>query len=343
MQLGDPTYGTRLAPDQEKKYQEWKAKLPKNLQYEGDYDLRGLWKENQNVKPSANLHFPDKYKLPNHPTFSDESIYFNDKTKGRAGRWKETDSSWEYIPYDPKIKKRVVEMKDDKSVKTDKDQSVKDWFRSYVASPKYKERLAGFYKYPDYVQRKRLERADALGITEEGGDILKYDTDTNSVRVSPVGLLNAPATREEAFAHEYGHALNSPDNPSGVTLSPREEAFIFDRNTLDPSLKQGAKASALRQGLGVSYYLKSSPSLHDLKPSESHSDINAFRYLLNRRGIYDAGNQDITPDILQRAAKDPVIRKSFIYKRIKENFDDKGLLEIMNKVAMNNNNKSNIA
>ncbi len=66
-------------------YLAWKNKLPKNLQYEGDYDLRGLYNENPNVQPSANLHFPDTYKLPNHPTFSIESKYY--KPGMKAGIW----------------------------------------------------------------------------------------------------------------------------------------------------------------------------------------------------------------------------------------------------------------
>lgn len=41
-----------------------------------DYDARGAWLEAQ-VRPmqSANGHYPDIYKKPNHPTFSDQSIY----------------------------------------------------------------------------------------------------------------------------------------------------------------------------------------------------------------------------------------------------------------------------
>jgi len=104
--------GTKLSLDQEIEYQKWKNKLPKNLQYEGDYDLRGLWKENPNAQPSANLHFTDKYKLPNHKTFSDESIYFNPSTKKYAGKWVETNKSWDYIPYDTSVKKQISEMKE---------------------------------------------------------------------------------------------------------------------------------------------------------------------------------------------------------------------------------------
>ncbi len=102
---------TKLTREQEKAYQKWRAKLPKPLQYEGDYDLRGLFKENPKAKPSSNLHFPDTYKLPNHPTFSNESIYFTSLTKNQGGFWQETDSSFNYIPYNPLLKDTVIERK----------------------------------------------------------------------------------------------------------------------------------------------------------------------------------------------------------------------------------------
>ena len=102
---------TKLTAAEQVEFEKWKSKLPTNLQHEGDYDLKGLWKSNPNVKPSANLHFPDTYKLPNHPTFSDESIYFNPNTKKYAGKWQETDNSWDYIPYDENYKKPIIEKK----------------------------------------------------------------------------------------------------------------------------------------------------------------------------------------------------------------------------------------
>lgn len=95
-------------------YQEflaWKSKLPQNLQNERDYDLQGAWHDN--LKPSQNLHLPDTYKLPNHPTFSDESVYFNPQTQKYAGHWNETDSSWNYMPYDTNYKKMTIEHKRD--------------------------------------------------------------------------------------------------------------------------------------------------------------------------------------------------------------------------------------
>jgi hypothetical protein len=94
-------------------YLKWKSKLPKNLQYEGDYDLRGFYNENPNFNPSdPNQHLTDKFKLPNHPTFSNESKYFNmvqPQILNQAGHWDKTDSSYNYIPYNTMYKDTIIE------------------------------------------------------------------------------------------------------------------------------------------------------------------------------------------------------------------------------------------
>lgn len=100
---------TKLNTKQLTQYEAWRSKLPKALQYEGDYDLKGLWLSDPNTKPSSNMHFPDTYKLPNHPTFSNESRYFAPSNKDQAGHWQTTDSSDNYIPYNPKVKDTVIE------------------------------------------------------------------------------------------------------------------------------------------------------------------------------------------------------------------------------------------
>ena len=81
------TLGTALFPAQESAYQTWRSKLPKRLQYEGNYDLRGFWKENPKFTAVEGQHMTDKFKLPNHPTFSNESQYY-DETPGQGGYWK---------------------------------------------------------------------------------------------------------------------------------------------------------------------------------------------------------------------------------------------------------------
>lgn len=109
-QVMDTLHTTRLTSAQQAQFNKWKGNLPKKLQSETDYDLKGLWIANPSAKPSSNLHFPDTYKLPNHPTFSNESMYYNQNTQPYAGQWNETDSSFNYVPYDT-TRQTVVEHK----------------------------------------------------------------------------------------------------------------------------------------------------------------------------------------------------------------------------------------
>lgn len=87
-------FNTKLTPDEEKQYREWVAEQSKKAerdvsQDEIDYDMRGAWKAG--AAQADDGHFPDTYKKPNHPTFSEESQYHGVKDdRGRqhqGGRW----------------------------------------------------------------------------------------------------------------------------------------------------------------------------------------------------------------------------------------------------------------
>lgn len=95
------TYDTILNDKQEIEFSNWykdissKLKLNSNPDdYNHAYDYRGYWLENKDndINYSAkDFHFPDKYKKPNHETFSNESIYANKKygiDPKTVGYWK---------------------------------------------------------------------------------------------------------------------------------------------------------------------------------------------------------------------------------------------------------------
>lgn len=94
----DP-HRTQLSPSEEIQFQDWYKKISqqKRLAVSPDaseqyYDYRGFWKEGLTT-PSGDDHFTDKFKQPGHPTFSDESQYSNDKTKG--GKWtRDANNEW---------------------------------------------------------------------------------------------------------------------------------------------------------------------------------------------------------------------------------------------------------
>lgn len=89
-----PAYETALTPREEVKFTAWKAQHAPN-DSGADYDLRGAFKAN--MRPDvATGHWPDTYKKPNHPTFSDQSQYAKDAPE-RAGKW----DGETYVPPQP--------------------------------------------------------------------------------------------------------------------------------------------------------------------------------------------------------------------------------------------------
>ena len=73
-------YNTELTPEDEARFQVAAKNRMRDLD---DYDLRGAFKAG--VMPGKpGQHGIDKYKKPNHPTFSNESQY---DTSGSGGRW----------------------------------------------------------------------------------------------------------------------------------------------------------------------------------------------------------------------------------------------------------------
>ncbi|MDY7579360.1 hypothetical protein RGU70_13660 [Herbaspirillum sp. RTI4] len=69
-------YNTALPPAQEEQFQAWQAESPQQRSTY-DYDSRGAWQELQSGDMTADErgHLGDKFKKPNHPTFSDQSMY----------------------------------------------------------------------------------------------------------------------------------------------------------------------------------------------------------------------------------------------------------------------------
>lgn len=78
MTISDPRwrtlFNTQLPPDQEKQYQAWAQAAGKQGDQQ-DYDMRGAWAAAGGEMPLGGGHFTDKFKKPNHPTFSAESQY----------------------------------------------------------------------------------------------------------------------------------------------------------------------------------------------------------------------------------------------------------------------------
>lgn len=71
-----------------------------------DYDMQGWYKANKDTAMEPGQHYPDTFKKPNHPTFSDESMYSNDQAKG--GRWSTVEGKDTFSPGPENMKQHGV-------------------------------------------------------------------------------------------------------------------------------------------------------------------------------------------------------------------------------------------
>lgn len=76
-------YNTQLPLHALKRYEAWRKSLPKLLQSTYDYDLTGAFLGGGGI--SADAHMTDRWKKPNHPLFSVESMYSTPENPG--GSW----------------------------------------------------------------------------------------------------------------------------------------------------------------------------------------------------------------------------------------------------------------
>lgn len=93
-------YNTQLSAKEEAQFQSWLATVSKkngrDMSHDlYDYDLRGLWKTNAGF--TENGHATDRFKKPNHPTFSRDSQY-SGKDGNVGGTWQKDGSGrWTFI------------------------------------------------------------------------------------------------------------------------------------------------------------------------------------------------------------------------------------------------------
>lgn len=95
-------FNTQLSAADEAAFQKWLTAAGRAGDLR-DYDMRGAWLENRG-KQAANGHFTDRYKKPNHPTFSTESQYSGGEN-GTGGQWLEQrDGKWRFRASDANLK-----------------------------------------------------------------------------------------------------------------------------------------------------------------------------------------------------------------------------------------------
>lgn len=116
-------YNTPLNSQQQTSFDKWAdqkkattGKDPRNDRY--DYDVNGYFLSGKATDPRG--HATDEFKKPNHPTFSNESIY-NGKDGNYGGQWIESGGKTLYTPSPTNLKFRPISELQDYFSKTEPD------------------------------------------------------------------------------------------------------------------------------------------------------------------------------------------------------------------------------
>lgn len=95
-------FNTKLTPEEQSVFNEQmilaSSAAGRNMHLDMiDYDMAGAFKEGL-LKDYAGGYLPDKFKKPNHPTFSIDSIYNDEKAGRKGGRWEFSDehNRWKF-------------------------------------------------------------------------------------------------------------------------------------------------------------------------------------------------------------------------------------------------------
>lgn len=90
-------FNTPLGPPGQASYESWRKGISKNKQNTWDYDVPGYFHKNGPVDFSdPTRHMTDEFKKPNHPLFSEESVYSTPQHPG--GRWVGDNHDWFLSP-----------------------------------------------------------------------------------------------------------------------------------------------------------------------------------------------------------------------------------------------------
>jgi len=208
--------------------------------------------------------------------------------------------------------------------------SPKEFLSEYAKSPKYTERLTNMgYMFPKEVvkDRQQILKESKITSTTEGS---YYDPIERKAFVDKKDAIKMNTGVEDIEVHELSHgagALAKKEyfNPQYYGLNPIEEQAINSRNNLYPYLTNYISGK-------VPY---DATKLHDAAPTEFKADMNVLRYKLFNDGIYNAGTEDFTKDILNKAKLKYTGTKE-IY-RFSNWTTEEDLIWLMNNIAQHKN------
>ena len=233
-----------------------------------------------------------------------------------------------------------------------------EFYKSWVSSPEYERRMknTGYYEdvpgnaiyrkegstirpqMGEWLSSARESRMGALESVQEPGFIQiepSYYKGRPASRYTGLGIeihpdhTKTPEMFETVLAHEIGHAIDSTtafeDSLITSTMLPFSE-FNKSFYTIDP-------VTGNYQPINQKDDIRRSQALHIRNdPQEFKSDLNALRYLMFDKGVYDIRKgKEFTKEDLERAKEK--LKGNQSLDRTIQAAGESGLIKLMNVIA----------
>jgi hypothetical protein len=188
--------------------------------------------------------------------------------------------------------------------------NVKDWYNNYTKSPGYLENLKkSGYEDPQAIIDERLANINATKFKNNENRLGSYYRN-KKINYSPIKdqenfLGEEP---DDILAHEFGHS--SIDTGKGIF-----DGFKAGYNKYDfEQLKNRNKDPKISRG-----------------EHENYADQKALQYEAEKQGLYKAGYDEFTEEILDK------LQGSSLKQRALKNYSKEDLIWLLNNIAQNDN------
>jgi len=215
------------------------------------------------------------------------------------------------------------------------DTTPKDFTLNYIQSPKYKERLTSSGYDINTEIPERLDNVQDISTYGQYGAPSLYKQAQfkldNRPYTSTGGSAFLPGNK--SIIVDYKQAKDLGINPTSI------ESHEFGHGEVDSHLNGDTRISRLnpQDVSDITGRLKETANpVYKKAPDEIKADLNALRYELKNKGLYDAGTQDFNQDILNK------MDKSYIRNRLGKAYSDEDLIWLMNNIAKVNQPSTNI-
>ncbi|MFA6397359.1 MAG: hypothetical protein WDK96_00745 [Candidatus Paceibacterota bacterium] len=247
----------------------------------------------------------------------------------------------------------------------------RSWFKDYIQSPKFKERLTKEYlrshNYPEIYnnylanskpsENKDYKDDDTLRIetnpddTERLAELLP-DPDTSNIPISEIediekeinyrlyslsnGKIYVVDSIEDISLLEGGTVLGSYDI-DGDTTKIRADFLNYGTNSVSThefshdADQSGENLKSFTVFIFNEMANSGSEYLND--PTEIQARMNELKYLLKEHGIYDASTEDFTEETFWKMIEDEVIIGNYAIQQLLQTLSKEELIWLMNNVA----------